>query len=69
MNDTMTIERPRIVRGGPARLAPARPVKFNLLLSEHERAELDELAVRAGFGSAASYTRARLFSGEKPPAA
>lgn len=65
----MTIDRPRAARRGPARLAPERPHRFSMLLSEAEREELDERATRAGYPNAAAFCRARLFGVKMPPAA
>ncbi len=65
---TLTTERTTTGRGGTARLAPVRVVKYNLLLTEHERDELDRRAVAAGFSNAADYTRRILFADPTPAA-
>lgn len=46
-------------RGGPARLAPKRDHKLQVLLSGEERMRLDELAQAAGYESAAAFIRAQ----------
>lgn len=66
---TETETGPRERRGGPARLAPKRECKLQILLSAQERARLDELAQASGFESAASYVRARTLTAPTVPCA
>ena len=55
-----------ITRGGSARLGPVRDVKYNLLLTEGERRELDRRAVEQGYSSAADYIRAQALGQTRP---
>jgi hypothetical protein len=55
-----------ITRGGSARLGPVRNVKYNLLLTEGERRELDRRAVAQGYSSAADYIRAQALGQARP---
>ncbi len=67
---TLTTERTTTGRGGTARLAPVRVVKYNLLLTKQERDELDRRAVESGYSNAADWVRRQLFtSGDAKPAA
>jgi len=65
---TLTRERTTTGRGGSARLAPPRLVKYNLLLTEQERQELDRRAIAAGYSNAADYARRTLFTDPAPAA-
>jgi len=54
---------------GRARLAPPRPVKYNLNLTPQERDELDRRALAAGYSSAAEFLRRELIGGGEPRSA